>query len=230
MRPGLTILMPTRDRPQQFLKAVKSAFEKSSLADKKLIEVLAYVDEDDPQLGVYKTLASDRVRFKYGPRVGGTTAVKVLARESDTEWMMFCADDTKFETHAWDERIISAIPTDKVAVAFPQDGRGDCLNHFICHRKMLELTGIWPDIFWHFGADTYLSNVMKAVDRCILVKKVMVRHMKAKLGLSPMDTTYAEARRFTGRDKDAFDTAMRDLYERDVKILKDEIERCASIR
>lgn len=216
--------MPTRDRPQQFLKAVKSAFETSSTA-----EVIAYVDDDDPQIGVYRSLASDRIRFRFGPRLGASTSVKVLARESDTEWMMFGADDTHFKTPKWDEMLIAAIPADKVAVSFPEDGRGAALNHFVCHRKLLELTGIWPDIFWHFGADTYLSNVMKAVGRCILVRKVMVRHLKAKLGLSPLDTTYAEARRFTGRDKDAYDTAMRDLYERDVKILKDEIERCASL-
>lgn len=217
MRAGLTILLPTRDRPQQFRKAVESALATSTVA-----EVFAYVDEDDPQKDKYQP--SDKVRIKYGKRLGGTTAVKVLARESDTEWMMFCADDTQFETQGWDERLIAAIPADKMAVAFPEDGRGNSLNHFVCHRKLLDLTGLWPDIFWHFGADTYLSNVMQAVNRSILVKKVMVRHMKAKLGLSPLDTTYAEARRFTGRDKDAFDTAMAEFYERDVKLIKDEID------
>ena len=229
MRPGLTILLPTRDRPQQFLKAVTTAFELSSLAEKGLLEVFAYVDEDDPQLKTYQSLASDKIHIRVGKRLGATTAVKVLARESDTEWMMFGADDTKFKTYAWDERLIVEIPPDKVGVSFPEDGRGSALNHFVCHRKMMELTGLWPDIFWHFGADTYLSNVMKEVGRLIFVKKVVVLHLKAKLGYAPLDDTYYGARKFTGRDADAFKTAMEDFYDRDVKILKEEINRCAGL-
>lgn len=229
MRPGLTILLPTRDRPQQFLKSVESAFATSSLAEKGLLEVLAYVDDDDPSIDKYKSFRTDKVRIRFGKRIGAANAAKVVAKESETEWLIFSADDAFFETQGWDESLIAVIPEDRVGVSYPQDGRGDVLSHFVFHRKLFELTGLWPDGFWHFGPDTYLWSVMREVKRSFFVKKVMIRHLKAKLGLSPLDNTHAEARRFTGRDAGALKNAMDELFWWDVKILKDEIARCAGL-
>lgn len=223
MKAGLTVLIATRGRPKQFLRAVNSAIATSPKA-----EVLAYVDHDDPEVKSYHGLSIERLRIIFGPRVGSAKALKELLKVCESEWMMLGADDIVFETPKWDERLIEALPKDGIGIAFPSDDNEDQCNHFLFHRKLYDLTGLWPDVFWHFGPDGYVGKVIEAVspDRRVFVKDVLVRHLKAKSGKSPMDATFFEER-MKGDGRKDMEVAMR-RFDTDVSILKAEVERCAS--
>jgi hypothetical protein len=221
LKNGLTVLIATRGRPQQFLRAVESALATSPTA-----KILAYVDLDDPQLDGYARISVDRLTIRFGERVGSALALKELMKVCDTDWMMLGADDIVFETPHWDQKLIDLIPKDKVGISFGEDKHERQCNHFVFHRKLYELTGLWPDVFWHFGPDGYLGKVIEAIemDRRIFTSQVVVRHLQAKAGKSPIDQTFIEERT-KGSGRGDMLKAMQ-FFDRDVSILKAEVERC----
>lgn len=222
MKSGLTVLIATRGRPQQFLRAVNSALETSDC------EVHAYVDMDDPKVDEYLKISVKRLTITFAPRVGSAKALKELMKLCETEWMMLGADDIVFETPNWDLKLISLIPKDRVGIAFGEDKHERQCNHFVFHRRLYELTGLWPDVFWHFGPDGYLGKVIEAVamDRRIFTSQVVIRHLQAKAHKSPMDQTFIEER--TKGDPPAEMKQAMQRFVHDVSILKAEVERCSS--
>lgn len=222
LKKELTLLFPTRGRPQQFVRAVNSALENAD------VKVLAYVDEDDPKLEEY-TWGERKTHLMVGPRLGTAKSIKKLVEACDTEWMMLGADDIVFETPNWDQKLINLIPKDKVGISFGEDKYERQCNHFVFHRRLYELTGLWPDVFWHFGPDGYLGKVIEGVDmkRRIFTSQVVVRHLQAKAGKSPMDQTFIEERS-RGNGRDDMIKAMQ-FFDRDVAILKAEVERVAHL-
>jgi hypothetical protein len=220
---GLTVLIATRGRPQQFLRAVNSALATSPTA-----KVLAYVDLDDPSVSEYLGISIDRLTINFGERVGSAKALKVLMQMCETEWLMLGADDIVFETPKWDQKLIDLIPQDKVGISFGEDKHERQCNHFVFHRRLYELTGLWPDVFWHFGPDGYLGKVIEAVamNRRVFTSHVVIRHLQAKAGKSPIDQTFVEERT-KGNGRDDMLKAM-EFFDRDVSILKAEVERCKS--
>jgi hypothetical protein len=222
LKNGLTVLIATRGRPSQFLRAVESALATSATA-----KILAYVDLDDPQLDGYAKISVDRLTIRFGERVGSALALKELMKVCDTDWMMLGADDIVFETPHWDQKLIDLIPEDKVGISFGEDKHERQCNHFVFHRKLYELTGLWPDVFWHFGPDGYLGKVIEAIemDRRIFTSRVVVRHLQAKAGKSPIDQTFIEERT-KGSGRADMLKAMQ-FFDRDVSILKAEVNRCS---
>jgi hypothetical protein len=223
LKSGLTVLIATRGRPQQFLRAVNSALATSATA-----KVLAYVDMDDPSVSEYLGISIDRLTINFGERVGSAKALKVLMQMCETEWMMLGADDIVFETPKWDQKLIDLIPQDKVGISFGEDKHERQCNHFVFHRRLYELTGLWPDVFWHFGPDGYLGKVIEAVamNRRVFTSKVVIRHRQAKAGKSPIDQTFVEERT-RGNGRADMLKAM-EFFDRDVSIMKAEVERCKS--
>jgi hypothetical protein len=223
LKTGLTVLIATRGRPQQFLKAVNSALATSPTA-----EVIAYVDLDDPNVKDYAGISVDRLTVNFGERVGSAKALKVLMKLCETEWMMLGSDDIVFETPHWDEKLIALIPKDRVGIVFGEDKHERQCNHFVFHRRLYELTGLWPDVFWHFGPDGYLGKVIETVatNRRVFTSKVIIRHLQAKAGKSPLDMTFVEERN-RGNARKEMKKAM-ESFDRDVSTLKAEVERCKS--
>jgi hypothetical protein len=223
LKSGLTVLIATRGRPQQFLRAVNSALATSATA-----KVLAYVDMDDPSVSEYLGISIDRLTINFGERVGSAKALKVLMQMCETEWLMLGADDIVFETPKWDQKLIDLIPQDKVGISFGEDKHERQCNHFVFHRRLYELTGLWPDVFWHFGPDGYLGKVIEAVamNRRVFTSKVVIRHRQAKAGKSPIDQTFVEERT-RGNGRADMLKAM-EFFDRDVSIMKAEVERCKS--
>jgi hypothetical protein len=189
---------------------------------------LAYVYLDDSSVTDYLGISIDRLTINFGERVGSAKALKVLMQMCETEWLMLGADDIVFETPKWDEKLIDLIPEDKVGISFGEDKHERQCNHFVFHRRLYELTGLWPDVFWHFGPDGYLGKVIEAVamNRRVFTSQVVIRHLQAKAGKSPIDQTFVEERT-KGNGRDDMLKAM-EFFDRDVSILKAEVERCST--
>jgi hypothetical protein len=222
LKSDLTLLIATRGRPQAFLRAAKSALELCT----EPLRIRAYVDEDDSEVRKYKDISLEGLNLQVGPRLGSAPSLKELLKVTDTDWIMLGSDDVVFETKDWNTKLRSAFLTDKMGVSFPADGQDNECSHFMFHRRMYELTGLWPDVFWHFGPDGYLGKVVEAVGRRLYVKDVMVRHLKAKNGLSPKDQTFWDE-----RSRNPTDDMKRAMlrFDHDVSILKAEVERVARL-
>jgi hypothetical protein len=214
LKPGLTVLIATRGRPQQFVNAVKSALETSDAV------ISAYVDLDDPCLKDYAAISIERLSITYGERIGSAKALKVLLRLCGTEFIMLGSDDIVFETQHWDEKLVSVLPEDGIGISFGEDKNERQCNHFMFHRRLYELTDLWPDVFWHFGPDGYLGNVIRAVgkNRVVFNSDVVIRHLQAKANKSPRDKTFEEERSkgHAGRE---MEKALQ-FFHRDVATLK----------
>jgi hypothetical protein len=215
LKPGLTVLIATRGRPKQFLNAVNSALATSDEA-----VISAYVDLDDPCLKDYSDICIDRLCITFGERVGSAKALKVLLKLCDTEFIMLGSDDIVFETPHWDEKLVSVLPADGIGISFGEDKNERQCNHFAFHRRLYELTDLWPDVFWHFGPDGYLGNVIRAVgkERRVFNSQVVIRHLQAKANKSPRDKTFEEERT-KGNASSEMRKAL-EFFHRDVETLK----------
>ena len=193
------------------------------------MDVIAYVDEDDPELRQYTAPCARKTHIVVGPRVGTAKSLKKLIELCETDWMMLGSDDILFETQDWDKNLIKVIPEDKVGISFGEDKLERQCNHPVLHRNLYELMGLWPDVFWHFGPDGYLGKVIEAVDmtRRVFVREVLIRHLQAKAGKSEKDQTFVDARA-RGNGRDDMEKAMQ-FFDRDVAILKAEVERVARL-
>jgi hypothetical protein len=222
LRPGLTVLIPSRSRPLRFKETAESLLKTAKFA-----EILAYLDDDDPERDAYEQF--ERVKYYYGPRIKSAPASKFLMGKAETEYMMFAADDIVFRTPNWDEELVNAIPKDGVGLAFGNDGWKGAASHYVFHRKWFELTGIFPDVFNHFGPDGYGVRVMETVNRKRIksLQHVKIEHMHFRIHKAPFDKTYEEERKW-GDGRQSLEDALRDRLHKDVAILRAEIERCSS--
>jgi hypothetical protein len=192
----------------------------SALATSDKATVSAYVDLDDPSLKDYAAISIERLSITYGERIGSAKALKVLLRLCGTEFIMLGSDDIVFETPHWDEKLVSVLPPDGIGISFGEDKNERQCNHFMFHRRLYELTDLWPDVFWHFGPDGYLGNVIRAVgkNRVVFNSDVVIRHLQAKANKSPRDKTFEEERTkgHAGRE---MEKAL-EFFHRDVATLK----------
>lgn len=189
------------------------------------MEIIAYVDDDDPQLREYTAPCNRQVHMAVGPRIGTASALKKLMSLCETEYMMIGSDDIEFCTPGWDGHMIKAIPKDGIGLAHAADGWKNACNHPVFHRKMYELTGLFPDGFWHFGPDGYWGRVVEKLGRRFFVNEVSIRHLHFRNGHAEMDETYKESRARGGARTDLENVLHK--VDDDVKILKAEIDRLA---
>lgn len=206
--------MPTRSRPKRFEEAVNSLLRTSTLA-----EVFAYLDDDDPEKDAYGVF--ERVTYFRGPRMRSARAVKFLMTHADTDFMMFAGDDLVFKTPGWDVELMKSIPSDGIGLAFAHDEWKGAAGHYVFHRKWYELTGMFPDVFDHFGPDGYSIKVMETLDRKRIksLPHLKIAHVHFRNGKAEFDKTYQDSRSW-GDGRQALEDALRDQLPKDVAILK----------
>jgi hypothetical protein len=209
------VLLPSRGRPLRFKECLTSLLGTSENA-----EVLVYLDDDDPTKDQYPGLQG-RVRYIQGPRVMSSKAIKRLMSECDTEYMMFGADDILFKTDDWDKALMQAVPKDGIGFSYGDDQWKNAPGHYCFHRKWYELTGIYPDVFTHFGPDGYAIKVIETLDkeRMTFLHRVKIPHLHFRNGKASRDSTYDEERA-VGDGRQALQDALRDNLPKDLEILK----------
>lgn len=214
MRRGLTVIIPSRSRPHRFKETVESLQRTAKFA-----EIISYLDDDDPEKVNYEQF--DRVKYFYGPRIKSSKAAYYLISQAETEFLMFAADDIIFKTPDWDVELTNAIPKDGIGLAFGHDEWKGAASHYVYHRKWYELTGLFPNVFDHFGPDGYAYRVMEALDknRIKSLPHVKIAHVHFRNGKAPLDLTYQEERQW-GDGRQALEDALKEQLPKDVAILK----------
>lgn len=213
MNSGVSVLIPTRGRPKRLEQCIGS-IKKTAAGE---VEALTYVDDDDDSYTEWGIK---------GPRVERAKMFKALIEKARHPWLMICGDDVIFETKGWDLEMIKPIPEDRIGIVFGIDGWKNTPGHLLFHRRFYELTGCFPDEFEHFGIDTYMSDVMRGVERFFQVQ-VMLRHMHHRNGKAEIDDTYMHPRQtgMSKRDEERLKGFRKSRMPKDIEILKAEIER-----
>ena len=202
-----SILTPTRNRPNNCERFIKSVY--NSTTTKKNVEMLFYVDNDDPAITSYKSLdwhaqkeygGFKNIKFIYGEPKSVSISWNDLAAECIGDVLIMGNDDLVYQTDGWDEKLdqeLNIYKDDNIYVAWMNDNinfEKHCAFPIIS-RQWYECLGRFTPGCFNFGYnDTWIFDVGKMLDRCHYIPFIKAEHLHFSTGKSEMDDTYARNR------------------------------------
>ena len=170
---AITVMIPTRSRPNYAFKAASSAFDTSDGRAK----VVLGIDGDDPCLEEYKQLGFDyEVNWLSG--TGNVHALQLIYNLSKTPYVFWAGDDVEFKTQDWDKLLLDAMPKDNMAIVSAMASiDNNQPDHFLLSRDWIEAVGclIYPNMH-HYYVDAVHTEIAKKLGRLIKHPKVLVEH------------------------------------------------------
>ena len=226
----ISLLCPTRGRPQQAERLIKSFLN----TQKNENQLLFYVANDDERKEQYYELFKRyKIGFYKGPPMSTSFIWNFLANEAAGEMVTLLGDDVVIKTKYWDEIFVEANKTynDKIYVLTMDDGRHDryaqkdgrmrC-DHPTVNKKWVQtLKYFVPPFFMHRYLDTYTRNLAIEINRFIEIKDVIFEHLKFE---TISDSTGKLSRSWIDHDKYVYETLAKRYYEVDLKLLKNTLE------
>lgn len=206
----ISFLTPTRGRPEGLARMVKSAM--STANRPQYLEILAYVDPDDPRRDDYRAMLwPSTLRLVIGerPRSANQASSELLRRARGGDVFFSGTDDIVFRTKGWDERVaeaFAAVP-DGLLVAYTNNGRDrrKC-EHWFAGRAWVEALGYLSHPgFEHFCSDQWIEELARELGRLVYLREVVTEHMHFKYGKGIKDDTYARKRGVDAQGKSMSD-------------------------
>jgi hypothetical protein len=111
--------------------------------------------------------------------------------------LMQCADDIRFRTVGWDERVRLAFDesADKILYVYGRDGIADerMATHGFMHRRWYETLGYftWPEFSSDYG-DLWNYTIAERLGRLHYIPEVYTEHLHPAVGKAKMDLTHRE--------------------------------------
>jgi hypothetical protein len=194
----ISLLLPTRGRPQFAQRLLQSVV--NTAGDIKDIEVVLFVDEDDPDSHTiaHPLLSIAKIVGAPGQTMGLMN--NACAKASCGRYLMLINDDAVFRTRQWDRRIresFAAFPDD-VALVYGNDlDQGIVVPTFpVVSRVFCDVLGeLCPQGYRNLHIESHLLDIFKELGRrnhhriCYL-PDVVVEHMHHVLGKAALDATY----------------------------------------
>lgn len=202
---GLTVLVPTRGRPDN-LAALWQAFHETCTADTRLFAV---VDDDDPELPTYRqvhegayeagTADRDHPRFLLliAPRLrlGGTLNAIAPTQAVYADAVGFMGDDHRPRTAGWDARYLEALAELGTGLVYGNDLiQGANLPTQVAMTSDIVLaTGhMVPPGIVHLWIDNAWLALGQALGAIRYLPDVTVEHLHPIAGRAEWDAGYAE--------------------------------------
>ena len=198
----ISILCPTRGRPDGFREMVESA--RTMATYPRQIEVVAYVDDDDPDEEWYHVW-HERLRYIDGPRILLSEAWNECYEHSEGEILMHAGDDIRFLTEGWDVVVRNAFAgfPDKILFAYGDDlgPNGKVFGtHGFVHRRWVETLGYFvPPLFSSDWNDVWLNEVAQMIGRHMALP-IITDHLHYTFGKAERDQTHADREERGERD------------------------------
>ena len=202
-----SILTPTRNRPNNCERFIKSVY--NSTRTRKNVEMLFYVDNDDPAITSYKSLdwhaqkeyeGFKNIKFIYGEPKSVSISWNDLATACIGDVLIMGNDDLVYQTDGWDEKLdqeLNIYKDDNIYVAWMNDNinfEKHCAFPIVS-RQWYECLGRFTPGCFNFGYnDTWIFDVGKMLDRCHYIPFIKAEHLHFSTGKSEMDDTYARNR------------------------------------
>ncbi len=227
----ISILTPTRGRCARAQKFAHSVIKTAMKLDK--VELLFYVDLDDPELQLYlqwKSKCEKQIGIMTGPAISVSKSWNSLAERCTGDILIMGNDDLVYRTYGWDRYLyykLNKYP-DQIYCAWFQDGiNGDKHCAFpIVSRKWYEITGQFtPGIFEFLYNDTWIYDIGKRVGRTLYIPEVYAEHEHFSTGKMQADETTIRSRKSgsTARDKTLFEKTWK-LREHNAELLLNYIK------
>lgn len=191
----ISLVLPTRGRPDQFAEMVESAARTSVVG----VEVVAYLDDDDPYAGAYrKALYPLPTRFVVGERCTLSDTWNRAAEQAAGDILMMAADDLRFRTLRWNvtvEGCMRGLFPDGIGVLYGRDGHADrrMATHPFVGRRWTQVVGRFTaPYFCADYVDLWFHDVATRVDRLAYLPGVLVEHMHPSFGKGEWDETHEQ--------------------------------------
>ena len=217
----ISLLCPSRGRPELAKRLVDSALATA----KTDIEILLYLNEDDPCLEEYQRLIDPKY-IEIGPDRSPAYSWNLLADQAKHDIFFLLGDDVEFITQDWDQLTINHFNKfkDKLACIYPlhTTGKRHKNPHFCVHRNWKDILGYFvPPQFWHWYVDTWTREVAQKIDRYVLMEDVVLNMEK---DIDDDTTKRVHVSSLRERDHYLWKTTQRWL-EADAQTLKQHLKR-----
>lgn len=191
----ISLLLPTRQRPEQLTRLYESAFNTAD--NPEMLEVVVYIDEDD---GSY-----DKIEFPHlvkvigGREHDGIVNLSVMWNRcwSEATGTIFhhCGDDIVFRTQGWDTDVRNAINARPGKICFvwcndvsPESQRHEFGTHGFVHKNWTDTIGRFvPPYYASDYNDTHFNDVSKALGVQTYLHQHITEHMHYSLGKAEID-------------------------------------------
>jgi glycosyltransferase involved in cell wall biosynthesis len=199
MTPSISILLPTRGRPEQAERLLQSIVETTE--DPSHIEVILYADDDDPASHAIQRDDLSIIKI-IGPRLPMGGLNTACLERSTGDIIVPLNDDMVIRTSNWDRRIIEIHERfpDQVYLAYPNDlHTGEKLPSTpIISRKTCEvLTHPFPESYQGGFIDYHIMDIFKRLqvlgeNRIVYLGDVVIEHLHYQYGKAEVDATYEQ--------------------------------------
>lgn len=172
------------------------------------IQVLFYLNDDDPKLQEYFNLIP-RNHIIVGPDRSPCYSWNKLAELAQHDILMLQGDDAWFETENWALKVKQAFDQyeDKIVFVYPdlngypwQGGKltSDHCPHFFLHKNWVKTVGYFvPPHFWHWYVDTWWRDVAKIINR-----RHIIQDLRIPLLVDFADDTDSRKDKLSNRERD----------------------------
>jgi len=202
MTPMISLLMPTRARPELALRFLTSAFESCCQPDR--VEVMMVIDDDDTSYDGFVS-PFERTKIFSVPPSTMSGYNRIAADRSSGEILMLVNDDIVVESNEWDNAVrqMHAEFSDRLYLGFPNDGfKGSDLSVFpIISKQTYENFEVLPALYSGAFIDTHLHEIFKNLkslgyDRIRYLSDVRFTHHHFRVTKEVPDETYVRRDRF----------------------------------
>ena len=229
----ISILLPTRNRPDKLQRMVNSVREVSTVQP----EIIVYIDDDDKvSLPMAEKLDLTTI---IGPRITMTDYWNKCYEKATSDIVMQAGDDIVFKTLGWDVMVEQAFSEceDKILLVHGDDldpnFRSRFGTHSCLHRRWIETLGYFiPPYFSSDNGDRWLMEIADFLGRRKYLPYV-TEHLHFRTGKAEMDSTYTERLQRHRKDNpnqlytDMFPERFADIEKlQRVMIHDEEIDEC----
>ena len=194
----ISILCPTRNRPKELARMIKSACDTASSLSH--IEFRFRVDDDDTRkYEYYQEACPKSFHVLRGDRH------KIMCHYWNeliphaTGNIFMCGnDDIEFKTPGWDAMIEAEFAKypDQILLCGGDDGftHGKAIPHPFVSRKWCEIQGFFSAPYFEsdYGTDTWNEDIARMIGRRVYLPELLIYHHHPCFGTGPKDRTYKE--------------------------------------
>lgn len=178
----ISLLIPTRGRPNRILQLINSSIMLASGDNRRNIEILLRVDEDDRAMIDFEHVHAQTV---VGPRPNFLSdAYNELAARSTGDILVIGSDDITFVRNYWDQELVQLFQHNLVVNLEP-----DTFIHFALSRTHLQALGFLFPRFEHGYIDYWVRDLYNKVGGVAFTRLVVHHHWHANAVL--FDGTYS---------------------------------------
>lgn len=227
----ISILVPTRKRPNNITRLIDSIVSTSDINN---IELLIYIDDDDEESIPALQAGAEKINLiaVQGNRLIGSQMYNELGKMATGDIIMFAADDIVFRTPHWDKIIQTEFDKyeDKILFVYGEDGyqHGRIGTHGFIHRYWMELLGyVLPPKLASAYTDEWITEIASRINRKNYKPDIIIEHLHPAVGKAPVDEVYQKRIEIAG-DLATYYKSLESDRVRDAETLKQFINLFSS--